>query len=169
MAPSAFGRDLSPSLVPPPSTPELSRESSLPNEPQSELYCPAVVEWESGARADIAYMIDQSHNLKGKMEATIQTVMNAQELYAKAAIVDHERLASAQARCQIVEAEMVLRDAFSTDVRPDIREWRRTKRLPIPRTDHGGTRRTNGDVSILRVRFTGGFLSGPRSIVNSSA
>ena len=31
-------------------------------------------EWEKGTRADIAYMIDQSHNLKGKIEAMIQTV-----------------------------------------------------------------------------------------------
>jgi L-rhamnose isomerase/sugar isomerase len=88
-------------------------------------------EWESGARADIAYMIDQSHNLKGKIEAMIQTVMHAQELYAKAAIVDCEKLASAQARSQIVDAESALRDAFSTDVRPAIHEWRRANRLPV--------------------------------------
>src|SRR5436189_1630732 len=77
-------------------------------------------EWESGARADIAYMIDQSHNLKGKIEAMIQTVMQAQELFAKASLVEYETLVSAQGRCQLVEAESVLRDAFSTDVRPVI-------------------------------------------------
>jgi L-rhamnose isomerase/sugar isomerase len=88
-------------------------------------------EWESGSRADIAYMIDQSHNLKGKIEAMIQTVMHAQELYAKAAIVDYERLVAAQRACRLVEAESVLRDAFSTDVRPAIADWRRARRLPI--------------------------------------
>jgi L-rhamnose isomerase/sugar isomerase len=87
-------------------------------------------EWESGTRADIAYMIDQSHNLKGKIEAMIQTVMQAQELFAKAALVEYEPLASAQGRCLLVEAESVLRDAFSTDVRPVIREWRTAHRLP---------------------------------------
>jgi L-rhamnose isomerase / sugar isomerase len=87
-------------------------------------------EWESATGADIAYMIDQSHNLKGKIEAMIQTVMQAQELYARAALVDYETLASAQARCQLVEAESVLRDAFSTDVRPVIAEWRAARRLP---------------------------------------
>ncbi len=46
-------------------------------------------EWETGKRPDIAYMIDQSHNLKGKIEAMIQTVVMAQMLFAKAAIVDH--------------------------------------------------------------------------------
>ena len=44
--------------------------------------------------ADVAYMVDQSHNLKGKIEAMVQTVCTAQELYAKAAMVDRERLAS---------------------------------------------------------------------------
>jgi L-rhamnose isomerase/sugar isomerase len=80
-------------------------------------------EWETGRRADIAYMIDQSHNLKGKIEAMIQTVTTAMELYAKAALVDHEKLASAQSRCALVEGESCLKDAFSTDVRPAIREW----------------------------------------------
>ena len=51
-----------------------------------------LLEWETGARADIAYMIDQSHNLKEKIEAMIQTVMTAQEFYAKAAVIDFERL-----------------------------------------------------------------------------
>ena len=51
-------------------------------------------EWETGKRADIAYMVDQSHNLKGKIEAMIQTVTMAQELFAKAALVDHEELCS---------------------------------------------------------------------------
>src|SRR5262249_57993730 len=53
-------------------------------------------EWEAGRRADIAYMVDQSHNLKGKIEAMIQTVDVAQELYARAALVDHEQLAKSQ-------------------------------------------------------------------------
>src|SRR3954447_3757978 len=87
-------------------------------------------EHETGGRADIAYMVDQSHNLKGKIEAMIQTVMHAQELYAKAAIVDHERLVAAQQHARLVEAESVLRDAFSTDVRPAIHEWRRAQGLP---------------------------------------
>ena len=58
-------------------------------------------EWETGTRADIAYMIDQSHNLKGKIEAMIQTVMTAQELYAKAALIDFEQLVRHQERCEL--------------------------------------------------------------------
>jgi L-rhamnose isomerase/sugar isomerase len=87
-------------------------------------------EWETGKRADVTYMIDQSHNLKGKIEAMIQTVTTAQELHAKAAIVDHKKLAACQAKCALVDAEGCLKEAFSTDVRPAIREWARSHGLP---------------------------------------
>lgn len=87
-------------------------------------------EWENQANADIAYMVDQSHNLKGKIEAMIQTVCTAQELYARAALVDHERLASLQQKCALVDAEETLRGAFWQDVRPAIREWRKSRGLP---------------------------------------
>ncbi len=85
---------------------------------------------DTGAEPDIACMVDQSHNLKGKIEAMIQTVCIAQELYAKAALVDHEALALAQRRTDLVRAESILQDAFSTDVRPAIRDWRVSKGLP---------------------------------------
>ena len=87
-------------------------------------------EWETGKQTDIAFMIDQSHNLKGKIEAMIQTVNMAQELYAKAMIVDYAELANAQKSCDLVRAESALQDAFATDVRPVIREWRHSKGLP---------------------------------------
>ena len=74
-------------------------------------------EWETKSAADIAYMIDQSHNLKDKIEAMIQTVCTAQELYARAALVDHERLAPLQEKCALVDAEETLRGAFWLDVR----------------------------------------------------
>jgi L-rhamnose isomerase/sugar isomerase len=88
-------------------------------------------EWEAGRRADIAYMVDQSHNLKGKIEAMIQTVDIAQQLFAKAALVDHAALAQAQTRCDLVAAESLLQDAFATDVRSAIADWRRARRLPL--------------------------------------
>jgi L-rhamnose isomerase/sugar isomerase len=86
-------------------------------------------EWETGAPVDIAYMIDQSHNLKGKMEAMVQTVCTAQEIYAKAALVDHARLSVLQNECKLVEAEECFRSAFWQDVRPIIKNWRRSKGL----------------------------------------
>jgi L-rhamnose isomerase/sugar isomerase len=85
---------------------------------------------DTATEPDIAYMIDQSHNLKGKIEAMIQTVTVAQELYAKACLVDHDALAKAQQRADLVAAEGILQDAFATDVRPAIRDWRAARRLP---------------------------------------
>jgi len=87
-------------------------------------------EYETGGPADIAYMIDQSHNLKGKIEAMIQTVAMAQALYAKAALVDYDRLLRAQRQADLVRAEACLQDAFATDVRPAIRDWRAARGLP---------------------------------------
>ena len=81
-------------------------------------------------RAGIAFMIDQSHNLKGKMEAMVQTVVTAQELYAKAALVDQEKLAGLQQECRLVEAEECFRGAFWTDVRPLVKDWRTARGLP---------------------------------------
>lgn len=85
----------------------------------------------AGARAaHVAYMIDQSHNLKGKIEAMVQTVSTAQELFARASLVDREKLSELQNACRLVEAEECFRDAFFTDVRPMLREWRKQRGLP---------------------------------------
>ena len=60
----------------------------------------------------------------------IQTVVTAQELYARAALVDQEELASLQDSCQLVSAEELFRGAFWTDVRPIVQEWRQQRGLP---------------------------------------
>jgi L-rhamnose isomerase/sugar isomerase len=88
-------------------------------------------EWETQHKADIAYMIDQSHNLKAKIEEMIQTAVMAQQLFAKAALVDYEALAKAQLESDLIGAESLLQDAFQTDVRPAIEDWRDSKRLPL--------------------------------------
>jgi len=83
-----------------------------------------------GLKLDIAYMIDQSHNLKGKVEAMVQTVMAAQELFLKAALVDRLQLADLQQECNLVAAEELYRGTFWTDVRPLVKEWREARGLP---------------------------------------
>jgi L-rhamnose isomerase/sugar isomerase len=85
---------------------------------------------DDGLAIDVAYMIDQSHNLKGKMEAMVQTVATAQELYLKAALVEREELARLQQACDLVAAEELYRGAFWRDVRPLARAWREARRLP---------------------------------------
>ena len=85
---------------------------------------------QDGLKLDIAYMIDQSHNLKGKMEAMVQTVVTAQQLYLKAALVDREILSGLQQSCDLVAAEELYRGAFWQDVRPMAAAWREAHGLP---------------------------------------
>ena len=66
----------------------------------------------------VAFMIDQSHNIEGKIDAMIQSVVNIQTAYAKALLVDVERLAAAQQEGDVLGAHRVLLEAFETDVRP---------------------------------------------------
>jgi L-rhamnose isomerase / sugar isomerase len=66
----------------------------------------------------IAFMIDQSHNVEGKIDAMIQSVVNIQTAYAKALLVDRERLTEAQLAGDVLGAHRVLVEAFETDVRP---------------------------------------------------
>ncbi|GBF06181.1 sugar isomerase, L-rhamnose isomerase [Deinococcus aerius] len=79
---------------------------------------------------NVAYMIDQSHNIEPKVEAMVQSVLNCQEAYAKALLIDWERLAAAQQAGDVLEAYRTLTDAFRTDVRPLLAEWRRSEGLP---------------------------------------
>jgi L-rhamnose isomerase / sugar isomerase len=66
----------------------------------------------------IAFMIDQSHNIEGKIDTMIQSVMNIQTAYAKALLVDAERLRAAQQEGDVLGANRVLIEADETDVRP---------------------------------------------------
>jgi L-rhamnose isomerase/sugar isomerase len=63
-------------------------------------------------------MIDQSHNVEGKIDAMIQSVMNIQTAYAKALLVDEQRLSTAQREGDVLGAHRVFLEAFETDVRP---------------------------------------------------
>lgn len=92
-------------------------------------------EFRGGSIGDIAYMVDQSHNLKPKIEAMLQTVDIAQQLYLKAALVDRRSLAAAQGREDVVKSETLLRGAFLTDVRPALAEWRKARGLPVDAID----------------------------------
>jgi L-rhamnose isomerase/sugar isomerase len=73
----------------------------------------------------VEFMIDQSHNVEGKIDAMIQSVVNIQAAYAKALLVDAERLAAAQGEGDVLGAHRVLLDAFETDVRPLLARFRR--------------------------------------------
>ncbi len=67
---------------------------------------------------DVAYMIDQSHNIKPKIEAMIQSIINCQTAFARALLVDREALRAAQRAGDVIAAEETLQDAYQADVRP---------------------------------------------------
>jgi len=79
----------------------------------------------AGGAENVAFMIDQSHNIEGKINAMIQSVMNIQTAYAKALLVDEQRLAEAQVAGDVLGAHRALLEAFETDVRPLLAQLRR--------------------------------------------
>lgn len=81
--------------------------------------------------SNVAYMIDQSHNIEPKLEAMLQSVLNCQESYLKALLVDQKSLREAQAMGDVLGSHRILNDAFQTDVRPLLREFRQLQQLPI--------------------------------------
>ncbi|MFJ1807337.1 MULTISPECIES: L-rhamnose isomerase [unclassified Streptomyces] len=77
-----------------------------------------------GFTSEVAFMLDQCHNIEAKIPAIIRSVMNVQEATAKALLVDRSALAAAQASGDVLEANAVVMDAYNTDVRPLLREVR---------------------------------------------
>ncbi len=73
---------------------------------------------------DVAYMIDQSHNIEGKIGAMVQSVINCQIAYAKALIVDQKTLEHQQKQGDVLGAHRTLMDAYETDVRPLLAQLR---------------------------------------------
>lgn len=108
----------------------------------------------------IASMIDQSHNIKPKIEAMIQTATTAQELFCKSLLIDHDAAAAARESDDVVMAEGAYRSAFATDVRSFLEKYRTARNLPadplVAHRESGyeqrvaaerGTRRTNSGTS----------------------
>jgi L-rhamnose isomerase / sugar isomerase len=73
---------------------------------------------ESTPGGDIAFMLDQCHNIEPKIPGQIRSVMNVQEATAKALLVDTDALAAAQQAGDVLGANAVLMDGYNTDVRP---------------------------------------------------
>ncbi|GHF37375.1 L-rhamnose isomerase/sugar isomerase [Deinococcus metalli] len=101
---------------------------------------------------NVAYMIDQSHNIEPKVEAMLQSVLNCQEAYAKALLIDRGALSAAQQTGDVLAAHRALTDAFRTDVRPLLAEWRSAHGLP---TDPIAAHRASGyQQTVARERGT---------------
>lgn len=98
-----------------------------------ELTAAALGESEPGRATarKVAYMIDQSHNIEGKIAPMIFSVLNCQDAYAKSLIVPQGRLAEAQLAGDVLAAHRILVEAFRTDVRPLLAQVRSEMNVPI--------------------------------------
>ena len=81
-------------------------------------------------QSDVAFMLDQCHNIERKIPGQIRSVLNVQEMTARALLVDRDALAAAQEAGDVLGANEVFMDAFYTDVRADLAEWRAGRGLP---------------------------------------
>lgn len=79
---------------------------------------------------EVAFMLDQCHNIEAKIPGQIRSVLNVQEMTARALLVDREALAAAQRSNDVLTANGILMDAFHTDVRPALAAWRESRGLP---------------------------------------
>jgi L-rhamnose isomerase/sugar isomerase len=80
-------------------------------------------------KTDLAFMIDEMPVIKPRIESMIQSAINLQEAYAKALLVDRRRLAEAQDANRIIDAEEVIRAAWTADVKPILAVARTEKGL----------------------------------------
>ena len=80
--------------------------------------------------SDLALMLDQCHNIEDKIPGQIRSVLNVQEMVARAFLVDQDALRAAQDANDVLGANAVFMDAFYTDVRADLAAWRESRGLP---------------------------------------
>lgn len=78
----------------------------------------------------VVFMLDQCHNIEAKIPGQIRSVLNVQEMTARALLVDESALAAARENGDVLAANAVLMDAFHADVRPALADWREQRALP---------------------------------------
>ena len=78
---------------------------------------------------DVAFMLDQCHNIEDKIPGQIRSVLNVQEMTARALLIVREALTAAQDANDVLAANAILMDAFYTDVRPQLAQWREERGL----------------------------------------
>jgi len=83
-----------------------------------------------GKGSGVSFMLDQCHNIEPKIPGQIRSVLNVQEMTARALLIDRSALEVAQRSGDVLGAHQVLMNAFYTDVRPDLAAWRESRGLP---------------------------------------
>ena len=110
-----------------------------------------------GPGSDVALMLDQCHNIERKIPGQIRSVLNVQEMFARALLLDTEALAAAQQAGDVLAAHQVFTDAFYTDVRPDLAAWREERGLPA---DPMAAYLASGYQEQIEAERTGGAQAG---------
>jgi L-rhamnose isomerase/sugar isomerase len=82
-----------------------------------------------GPGVDVSFMLDQCHNIEAKIPGQIRSVLNVQEMTARALLVDRQALAEAEQAGDVLAGNAIVMDAFSTDVRQDLAQWRSERGL----------------------------------------
>lgn len=82
------------------------------------------------AKSGVAFMLDQCHNVEDKIPGQIRSVLNVQEMTAKALLVDADALERAEREGDVLGGNAIIMDAFNTDVRGALSDWRETRGLP---------------------------------------
>jgi L-rhamnose isomerase / sugar isomerase len=106
---------------------------------------------------DVAFMLDQCHNIEDKIPGQIRSVLNVQEMTARALLVDGEALAAAELAGDVLGANGVLMDAFYTDVRRDLAAWRESRGLPA---DPMAAYAASGHLETIAAERQGGVQAG---------
>ncbi|GAB3473286.1 L-rhamnose isomerase [Nocardiopsis coralliicola] len=106
---------------------------------------------------DVAFMLDQCHNVEPKIPGQIRSVLNVQEATARALLLDTGALRRAQDAGDVLGANEVFMDAFQTDVRPWLADWRARRGLPA---DPMGAYRASGYQEAIEAERVGGTPAG---------
>jgi len=109
------------------------------------------------AGSGVVFMLDQCHNIEGKIPGQIRSVLNVQEMTARALMVDRAALAEAELAGDVLGGNAVVMDAFFTDVRADLAEWRAGRDLPA---DPVAAHRASGYAERIVRDRVGGQQSG---------
>ena len=80
---------------------------------------------------NVAYMIDQCHNIEGKIAPMMQSVLNCQEAFAKSMCINQATLAAAQSAGEVLAAHNIINSGYRTDVRPLLAQVREEMGVPV--------------------------------------
>ena len=110
-----------------------------------------------GPDSEVAFMLDQCHNVEEKIPGQIRSVLNVQEMTTRALLVDRAALTEAEKLGDVLGAHEIFMDAFYTDVRSDLADWRVSRGLPAEPMQ---AYRESGYADHINSTRTGGIQAG---------